>query len=115
MKDLFKDILAMEDVKGVLLLSREGEVLYRSFPQSHSAALDGVGWGSLVEPLERLREADLVFQKSRLYIRKAEIGFLIVWTGFFVSSPLLRLNCDVVIPALKAEKGQKSFKRFFKK
>ena len=59
MKELFEDILAMEDVRGVVILSSEGEILFAepSLEVDRSLPL-------FIRSLGTVREADLIFEKG---------------------------------------------------
>lgn len=115
MKELFKNILKMDGVNGVLLLSFEGLVLF----ESHSAPLPmptaKQQWQGLVAALDSTREADLIFRDARIYLRRSEIGYLIVLMSSSVSAAMLRLNCDILLPSLKPTQKPKGIKKFFKK
>lgn len=115
MKALFADLLKVEGVKGVILLSFEGSVLFEYFLSVPPDRLDSGEWRSFLETLEGVREADLVFENGRIYVRRTHQGFLILWVGLFASMAMLRLNCDILLPMLKPTKTSKGFKRFFRK
>jgi hypothetical protein len=116
MKDLFEDILEMEDVHGVLLVSPEGEVIFEEFNTPPSKSRDSNGsLPEVIRDLEDIREADLVFEKTRVYIRKTDAGFFIAHMGEFASAAMVRLNCDMLLPSLKQVKGGKGLRHLFKK
>jgi len=101
MKDLFKDILSMEDVKGLMLFSFTGELIIKVFTSPSSEEISSnVWWPLFVRSLNDLREADIVYENSRVYIRKTEIGYLMISTGIFTPMAMIRLNCDVLLPSL---------------
>ena len=115
MRELFSDILNMEGVKGLLLFSFAGEVIFKEF---NPPVADGIGnhdWSLFVESLSGMRETDLIFDKGRLYIRRTDLGFLVVLIGPFVPIAMMRLQCDIVLPALKTSKASRGIRRFFKK
>jgi hypothetical protein len=116
MKKIFNDILNMEGVDGIMLFSFKGELNYKLFfsplpeePENKS------WWGLFIRSLNGVREADLIFEKSKFYIRKTEIGYLIILMGIFVPTAMVRLNCDMVLPALKGMKISKKGKSIFKR
>jgi hypothetical protein len=76
---------------------------------------EGRDWSFFIESLEGMRETDLVFEKGRIYIRKTEIGYIVILMALFVPIAMIRLNCDILLPSLKAPKSSKKFGRFFKK
>ena len=115
MKNLFKDILSMDGVKGVLLLSIQGEVLYRESGGDGNSDPAKVDWKNILSTLKGARETDLVFDQGRVYIRRTDLGYLLIPMSNTASVAMLRLNCDILLPSLKPAKGSRSLKRFFKK
>jgi len=115
MKELFKDILNMEGVKGVLFLSLQGDVVFKKFSSQLEKKLESRDWIHFVGSLNGIRETDLVYDNARIYIRKTGSGYLLILMDFFVSAAMVRLSCDILLPALKPMKGSKGFKRLFKK
>ncbi len=116
MKKLFKDILSMEDIDGIMLFSFKGELFNKVFLSPLSEEPENIGWWELfIRTLNGVREADLIFEKSKFYIRKTEIGYLIILMGISVPTAMVRLNCDMLLPALKRMKTSKKGKSIFKK
>ena len=115
MRQLFDDILKIEGVKGLILISFSGDVLFRELHQSLLEQAENQNWELFIESLADLRETDLIFDKGRLYIRRTDIGYLIILIGSFVSIALMRLQCDILMPSLKSDKSNKRVRRFFKK
>lgn len=116
MKKLFNDILNMEGVDGIMLFSFKGELIYKLFLSLLAEEPENKGWwGLFIRSLNGVREADLIFEKSKFYIRKTEMGYLIILMGIFVPTAMVRLNCDMVLPALKGMKISKKGKSIFKK
>ena len=115
MKELFKDILNMEGVKGVLLLSLQGDIVFKEFSTPLHQKLESRDWKHFVDSLNGIRETDLVYENARIYIRKTGSGYLLILMDFFASAAMVRLSCDILLPALKPLKGSKGFKRLFKK
>lgn len=115
MKELFKDILSLEGVKGIMLFSFAGELIFKEFSSPPSQDPEQKNWwGLFFNSLNGVREADLVFEKSRLYIRRTELGYLLVLTGVFAPIALMRLQTDMLLPQLKQIKTSKKFKRLLK-
>ena len=113
---LFNDILSMNSIKGVMLVSHQGDILFKEFLGRQPTKPDNNTWWELfIGALDGIQEADLVFEKNRLYVRKADSGYLMILTGLDTSISMLRLNCDVVIPSLKNLKPKKGLKGLFKK
>ena len=113
MRDLFNDILNIDGVKGLMLLSFTGEIVFREFHVVHEN-VENRDWRLFIESLADVRETDLIFEKGRLYIRRTDIGYLVVLMGSFVPIAMIRLQCDILLPSLKPVKAAKGIRRFFK-
>jgi hypothetical protein len=110
MRRIFSDILAMEDVRGVVLSSPEGEILFAepSVDVDHSLPL-------FIRALGPVREADLIFEKNRIYVRRTDIGYLVILLGLFASGAMLRLHVDMVLPSLKEREKGKGLRSLFRR
>ena len=115
MRELFKDILRTDGVKGVMLFSFRGDLVFKEFRSSVKAAPEGRDWSFFIESLEGMRETDLIFEKGRIYIRRTEIGYIVILMALFVPIAMIRLNCDILLPLLKTPKTGKKFGKFFKR
>jgi hypothetical protein len=115
MRELFDDLLNLDGVKGLILLSFSGEIIFRELNPIGHENLENRGWRPLIESLANIRETDLIFEKGRLYIRRTGLGFLIVLMGSFVPLAMMRLQCDILMPSLNPAKATKGIRRFFKK
>lgn len=116
MKELLSQILETDDVHGVMLLSFQGKVMFRE--ESTSFSGDGdveEAWPRFVEALQGVREADLVFETIRLYIRKTDLGYLVIVMGLFAPAAMVRMSCDMLLPSLKKQNKTSVLKSFFKK
>lgn len=115
MRELFNDILNMEGVKGLMMFSFAGEPVYKEFNQAQPEGIESRDWSLFIESLAGMRETDLIYKKGRLYIRKTDIGYLVVLMGLFVPIAMMRLQCDILLPSLKPAKAAKGIRRLFKK
>ena len=106
----------MDDVEGLMLLSFDGETIFRWFSSPSSGTFEkGELWDHFIASLSGIREAELVFERKRLYIRKTEMGYLVILIGGFAPTAMVRLNCDILLPSLKQMKRPKGLKRLFKR
>ena len=115
MRELFADILHTEGVSGIMLFSLKGDLIFKEFSSPVNKDPEQRDWSSFIRSLEGMRETDLVFEKGRIYIRKTEIGYLLILMALFVPIAMIRLNCDILLPALKQSLSGKKFRRLFKK
>jgi hypothetical protein len=115
MRELFKDILSTKGVKGILLFSFAGDLIFKELISPIKEEPEQRDWSFFIESLEGMRETDLIFEKGRIYIRRTELGYLIILMSLFVPIAMIRLNCDILLPSLTQSKSGKKFGRFFKK
>ena len=116
MQDIFKDVIKMDGVYGLVFLSREGRVQFEFIdPQSSSLPPDYRDWPKLIPVIKRMREADIIYENGRLYLRATDQGYLLVIMGPVVSIAMVKLNCDIILPQLKAEKPVGKLKGLFKR
>ena len=110
MKEIFNDILAIEDVHGVVFTSSEGEILFTEPSVEIERSLP-----LFIRALGSVREADLIFEKSRFYVRRTDTGYLVVLLGLFASGAMLRLHVDMVLPSLKGSEKGKGLRSLFRR
>ncbi|MFP3927678.1 MAG: hypothetical protein ACLFUP_02140 [Desulfobacteraceae bacterium] len=116
MESRLEEILGIEDVKGVFLVSADGRVLAGLKAPGESPPEPGPeDWWPLVRAMRETREADLVFERSRLYVREASGDYLAVLMGHFAPVAKVRLNCDLLLPAIEKARGSRGLSRFFKR
>ena len=115
MRELFKDILNIDGVKGLMLLSFAGQIIFKELNHAVHENVENKDWRLFIESLAHVRETDLIFEKGRLYIRRTGIGYLVVLMGSFVPIAMMRLQCDILLPSLEPVKVTKGIRRFFKK
>ncbi|MBN1276173.1 MAG: hypothetical protein JXA35_01685 [Deltaproteobacteria bacterium] len=115
MKELFSDILGIEDVKGVILFSLDGKVLFSEFISSQYFNPEERDWGPFIKILAGIREADFSFEKCRFYFRGTSSHFLMVIMDIFAPVSMVRLNCDLLLPSLNQTAKSKGLGQFFKR
>ena len=115
MESVFQDILGIKDVRGVFMFSGDGGVIYEEFAPGTACKMELVDWRQAAGALEGAREAELLFDNLRLYVRRLGTGYLCVVMGISAPTAMVRLNCDLVLPAIQKQKAAKGLKRFFKR
>ncbi len=115
MKELFSDILSIDGVKGAMLFSFKGDLVFKQLALTTTDDPESINWSRFIQLLDGMRETDLIFEKGRLYIRRTDIGYLIILVSLFVPMAVLRLNCDILLPSLTPTKSSKRWSRFFKR
>jgi hypothetical protein len=117
MEKIFKDIISIDHVNGVLLVSRAGKFVFKEFASSFSLQEqpEKRDWVPLVEVLSGLNEADLVFERGNVYIRRFTSGYIIILMDILAPVAMVRLSCNLLLPALEKSGVQKGgFRRFLK-
>jgi len=114
MGEPFREILGLQDVRGVVLVSAEGEVLAERWnPPAHSPGTAAELFPALTAVLSGNREADLVFSDGRLYAREASVGTVLVLLGPQAPVALVRLQVEQTLPALQKKSGRKGLLGLF--
>ncbi len=116
MKDLFKDILDVQDVEGVIFFSLDGKLVFSEFISILPEKIEHIDWLSFFHTLDTIREVELVFENSRFYVRRTGSGYILVVMGKSALIEMVRLNCNILLPAFEAAKKKpKGLGRIFKK
>jgi hypothetical protein len=116
MESLFKDIMTIRGVQGIVLLSGDGRIVFESeVGPKKGPSKRYTNWRKLLDVIQNAREADFVFENGRLYLRRTGSGFLLVSMDSFASIAMVKLNCDIVLPQLAQSKHSKGLKGFFKR
>jgi hypothetical protein len=105
-KDIFKDIISLHDVAAVMLIGDNGRPLVSTVADRGSGleAVRTQDWSILTQAFNGFKEAELVYENHRLFIKKAPSGFLVVFMGRFAPVAMVRLHCDVALARLAAPK-----------
>jgi len=103
MKDIFKEVMGIEGVRGLLIISNEGAVTLSKFSadfKKETERLSQINWLPFTIEMERIKDAELVYDSARFYIKKFEDGYLLVVIGDNAPLSMVRLNCEVLLPSL---------------
>jgi len=108
MKDIFKDVLGTDGVHGLLFISDEGEVKLSKFSdqfKDEEEKLSRIDWASFTIELTGINDAELLYENARFYVKKSGTGYLIVILGYEAPISMVRLNCEIMLPALDKMKS----------
>ena len=119
MKDIFKDVMGIEGVHGLMVVSNEGSVMLSKFSsdfRSEEEKLSQINWTPFTIEMDGIKDAELIYDSARFYIKKSETGFLIVIIGDNAPISLVRLNCEILLPLLtKIQPASKRFGKILRK
>jgi hypothetical protein len=99
-----------------MLVSFEGQLVFKEFvgPLSMEPEIDS-SWALFIHSLRGAGEIEMFYDHGRVYIRKTEIGYLFVITGESAPMAMVRLNCDMLVPAVKNVIKRDKFKGLFRR
>lgn len=111
MKDVFKDLVGIEGVYAVIVLDPAGVLVASRFSdqyQSNTGTVTTFNWEPFILELGEHAEADFVYDKGRIYLRKLPAGFLLVIMNDIAPISMVRLNCEILVPELDGLKSSGS-------
>lgn len=117
MEKIFKEIISIDGVIGVVLIGNNENVEYSKFADSFNSNIniedylkDSVNFQTLTNVFDSSNESLIIYDEIRLYAKKILNNYLIIAMKLYVPISLLRLNCQIV----EAELGKKSSSKRFK-
>lgn len=121
MKEFFNEINSIENVSSSMLFSLEGHlVIYESnellaFSKNMvESYVSSLNWHEIRERFNDIVEAEFIFSRYRIYIRKFDQGFIAVIMDLNAHSDVVKLHIDILLPELSHLKKHKGLGRFFK-
>jgi hypothetical protein len=114
MQKILDDIVQLDHVRGCLIISSAGQVVCTKFASAPPNTPESFSWSVLINHLDGIKEADIQFAESRLYLRQSPDGYLVILMEPYAVLAMIRLQCDVLLSALPKEKS-KGFLGLFKK
>lgn len=116
MKEIFNDILAINDVKSAIFIDNQNEIKIESYAPGYKTDLSSLDLSAFIRAIGTHNETEIHFDNLKLYIRKIDIGWLLIVSGHNVPMAMVRLNCDVLTPVVKSQfEKPTGIGRFFKK
>ncbi len=108
--------MEIEQFLGIIYFSFDGNVLFQYYKQKESQRIDGWDLSLFAAALDKIQEAELVFENIMLYIIKGRKGFLFAVLDRSAPVALVRLNCNILLATLDKESQKpKGLTRFLKK
>jgi hypothetical protein len=121
MKEIFADILGMDNVYGVIFVDSQGKVSFSEISVDTKSDVANAPWTDLIKSLDNAKEATLVFAKRRIFVRQTETGHIFVLMGLMAPLSTVRLNVESAMAGLAkaaapaAKGGGGGFGRFFRR
>ena len=113
MKKLFSDLLSLEGIKGIFLISEKNVDIVKTSPDVTKSDIMEMKWYHSFKELGNTTEMEFVYPNDRIYMRNTESGILIIWTGAFTSSSMVRIHCNLVVDSLEQYQKTGKVKRLF--
>ena len=114
MRHLFERILNEDDIKGVVLVSKDSNVVFYEFLDGAGHNLREVARLATIPVLGKAKEVEVLYENDRIYMRLFREGLVIVWMGAFAPVAMIRLSCDVLVPSLEKALSSKGWRRLFR-
>lgn len=118
MKDIFKDVMGIEGVHGLMVVSNEGSLMMSKFSsdfRDEEEKLSQINWEPFTIEMGSIKDVELIYDSARFYIKKSETGFLIVIIGDNAPISMVRLNCEILLPLLtKIQPASKRIGKIFR-
>ena len=120
MQQQLQEILDIPDIIGAMVFDSGGKMISESFhdlsDKQRSIQND---WGKLFQILEGIIEADVLFEKKRIYFRNAGKRIIVVLMESHAPAAMVRLSCDAILSAIGTDtktknKAGKWFRKKFK-
>ena len=121
MKEIFADILGMDNVYGVIFVDKEGKVTFSELSVDTKGVVANAPWAALIKSLANAKEATLVFARRRIFARQTDTGHIFVLMGLMAPLSTIRLNVESAIAGLAkaaapaAKGGGGGLGRFFRR
>ena len=115
MSNTVKDILALEDIKGIILLSQDGHIIVKEIIDPLFGNVEQETWLVILNEIKDTKELEFIYKNDKIYIRKSDKGMILIWMGAFAPISMVRIHCNLIIQSLKKDYKSTKFKRFFQK
>lgn len=100
MEKYFKEILEIEDVRGILVLDHRGGLRLKALRDQAVKPAADHDWSGLVQSLGGVPVAELVFEHQRVYFHQAGDGYVAVIMGRSAPMAMVRRNCEAIAAGL---------------
>lgn len=110
------EIMEIQQVVCIIYFSIDGNVLFQYYKEDGPKAIDTWNLSLFAAALDRIQEAEMVFENNILYIIRGRKGFLLAALERSAPVALVRLNCNIVLATLDKEPRKPTgLTRLFKK
>lgn len=100
MQEIFQDITKIRGVEGVFFVQPEGQPVFQWTAPDAADSIAEAPWDSLVRAFPAMREIELLFTERRVYMVRADKGFLIVVMDLAAPAAGMRLDCKIALSHL---------------
>lgn len=115
MQAIFKDLRKAPGVNGLYFFATDGRLVFAEALKAGGRLPEADGWAPFLAQLANVREADLLFEGARVFVRRAAAGILVVVLEAGASSAMIRLHGDIVMTQLGTRRPARGIKRFFRR
>lgn len=115
MNRLFAELMQTVGISGVVVLTFNGKILHQNYLDDELGDKLSISLlHQFIDTLGIVQEADIIFSRRRVYVRRIPVGFLLVLMLPDAPMAMVRLQIDTLMPQLEASAKGRGLKRFFK-
>lgn len=115
MKRLFAELMQTVGISGVVVLAFDGKIMHQNYLDDELGEhLKVALLRQFVDTLGIVQEADIIFARRRVYVRRLSSAFLLVLMLPNAPMAMVRLQVDTLIPQLESSFKGRGLIRFFK-
>lgn len=107
MKELFKGLMEMEDVKGIFLFSMDGKLTFQDTKEPLPRPIEEEKWLTTLNVAKDLDEIEFVYDYEKIYMRRTENGLLIIRMRTSAPLDMVKMNCNILLMISKKFRKQK--------
>ena len=100
MQEIFQGITKIKGVEGVFFVQPDGQPIFQWTAPDAADSIGEAPWDSLDRAFPAMREIELLFTKRRVYMVRADNGFLIVVMDLHAPAAGMRLDCKIALSHL---------------
>ncbi len=106
MKELFKGLMEMEDIKGIFLFSMDGKIIFQDTKEPLLKPIEEEKWLTQLSVAKDLDEIEFVYDYEKIYIRRTEGGLLFLRMGTSAPLDMVKMNCNILLMISKKFRKQ---------
>jgi predicted regulator of Ras-like GTPase activity (Roadblock/LC7/MglB family) len=100
MQEILQDITKIKGAEGVFFVQLDGKPVFQWTAPDAADSIAEAPWKTLLRTFPKMREIELLFTKRRVYMLRADKGFIIVVMDLLAPAAVMRLDCKIALSRL---------------